>query len=122
MRAGVVALSVLLVSVTAEAQRLSVVGTVRASVADATRELARRRDAVLQCVSRAASDDPEGLASLRRIYVTLNVSRVGRATTVVLAPALLSPGLSECLADALLPWDQGGRPGMRALVRLRLDR
>ncbi|MEZ4394719.1 MAG: hypothetical protein R3A48_26900 [Polyangiales bacterium] len=122
MRAAAVALSVLVASAAAQAQQLSVAGTVRASVPDATRELARRRDAVLQCVSRAAREDPEGLASLRRIYVTLNVSRAGRATTVVLAPALLSPGLSECLADALLPWDQGGRPGMRALVRLRLDR
>lgn len=122
MRAVFVALSVLVASGAAEAQQLSVASTVRASVADATRELARRRDAVLQCVSRAAGEDPEGLASLRRIYVTLNVNRAGRATTVVLAPALLSPGLSECLADALLPWDQGGRPGMRALVRLRLDR
>lgn len=122
MRALPLALSLCLTSVSAHAQALVVSSTVRASVPDATRELARRREAVLACVARAVGEDPQRLSSLRRIVITLSVNRQGRATTVTLAPALFSPGLSECLADALLPWDQGGRPGTRALVRLRIDR
>lgn len=124
MRAGVLSLGLFLASAPLSAQTptLTVTESLRADPRAATREAARRRDGVSRCLTRAASEDPERLAPLRRIVIIVHLSREGRAVTVELHPPLLTPGLSECLAEALLPWDQGGRPGLRALVRLRLDR
>lgn len=123
-RARSLALALLLAGAAGRAQGagLSVASTLRASPAQAAQELDRRRGAVMACVRRAEARDPERLAGLRRVLITLRLNRSGRAVNVSLDPPLLTPGLSECLADALLPWDQGGRPGLRAWVRLRLDR
>lgn len=119
MRPGALAAALWLAGAPAYAQPLNVDGSQRASLADASRELTRRRPAVTACLDRARANDPERLRALRTLLVVLRVNRAGRATVVELHPPLLTPGLSECLADALLPWDQGGRPGMRAWVRLR---
>ena len=106
----------------AQGARIVVEQTQRANPAHAERELSRRRAGLLSCFLRAQSSDAQRLSGLRRVLITVWLGRGGRATTVRLDPPLLSPGLSECVADALLPWDQGGRPRPRAWVRLRLDR
>jgi hypothetical protein len=119
MRPGALAAALCLVGATTHAQSLTVDGAQRANLTDASRELTRRRPAVTACLDRARANDPERLRGLRVLLVVLRLNRAGRATVVELHPPLLTPGLSECVADALLPWDQGGRPGMRAWVRLR---
>lgn len=119
MRAGVLAAALCLVGAAAGAETLAVDGSQRANLTDASRELTRRRPAVTACLDRARANDPARLRALRVLLVVLRLNRAGRATVVELHPPLLTPGLSECMADALLPWDQGGRPGMRAWVRLR---
>lgn len=119
MRPGALAAALWLAGATSHAQALTVDGSQRASLADASRELTRRRPAVTACLDRARANDPERLRALRVLLVVLRLNRAGRATVVELHPPLLTPGLSECMADALLPWDQGGRPGVRAWVRLR---
>lgn len=98
-------------------------GTVlRADPAAAARQLALRRSEIARCIDDAAARATDRLAALRRVLVTLRLDRRGRAVVVELDPPLLSPGLSECIARVLLPWDQGGRPGARAVVQLRVSR
>jgi hypothetical protein len=101
---------------------LAIAMTARANAPDASRELDRRRAAIVRCIDAAAARAPDRLAALRQVLLTVRLDRRGRATSVQIDPPLLSPGLSECLADVLLPWDQGGRPGLRAVVQLRLAR
>lgn len=96
--------------------------TLRADASAATREIALRRNDIARCFDDAAGRAADRLASLRRVVVTLRLDRQGRASTVVIDPPLLSPGLSECLATTLLAWRQGGRTGTRAVVRLVINR
>ena len=118
-RAHVLVAALCCLGATARAQAVVIDGAQRANLTDASRELTRRRPAVTACLDRARANDPERLRALRVLLVVLRLNRAGRATVVELHPPLLTPGLSECMADALLPWYQGGRPGMRAWVRLR---
>lgn len=96
--------------------------TLRADPNAATQQLALRRSEIVRCIDDAAARATDRLASLRRLLITLRLDRRGHATVIELDPPLLSPGLSECIARVLLSWDQGGRPGARAVVQLRLSR
>lgn len=96
--------------------------TVRADAIAAARQLSLRRNEIVRCFDLAAARAADRLAALRVVRITLRLDRRGRATEVVVDPPLLSPGLSECLAQSLLAWDQGGRPGARAMVRLLVTR
>ena len=94
MRPGALAAALWLAGAPAYAQPLNVDGSQRASLADASRELTRRRPAVTACLDRARANDPERLRALRTLLVVLRVNRAGRATVVELHPPLLTPGLA----------------------------
>lgn len=121
---GLLALGMLAAPVNAQPRPPTIVlgFVVRADASAATRSISLHRSEIVRCFDEATRRAPDALASLRRVEITLRLDREGRASSVVIAPPLLSPGLSECLATTLLTWRQGGRTQARAIVRLVVTR
>ncbi len=62
----------------------------------------------------------EVMGGLRLVLATVRLRGDGTAEVVVIDPPLRARGLSQCIAEALLGWQQAGVVRPRAWVELRL--
>lgn len=99
---------------------VAVVRVQHASAARARVALAAHVPVIARCLADARAADPAPLAQVRFIDATLALDRAGAAVSVQFVPALLSRGLSACLAESLLSWAQGAPAGPGAVVLLRI--
>lgn len=92
---------------------LTVRQSVGVSPAAARREAQRHGPAVRACMEAAWRRDAAAMGALRRVVATVRLRAAGDAEVVALDPPLRTRGLSQCLAEALLGWQQSGpvRPG-----------
>ena len=104
--------------------RPSAVLTVRQSLgvspAAARREAQRHGPAVRACMEAAWRRDAAAMGALRLVIATVRLRAGGDAEVVALDPPLRTRGLSQCLAEALLGWQQPGPVRPRAWVELTL--
>jgi len=90
------------------------------SPAAARREALRHTGAVRACLDGALRDHGAAMDGLRLVVATVRLRGDGTARVVVLDPPLRARGLSQCLAEALLGWQQEGTVRPRAWVELGL--
>ncbi len=62
--------------------------------------------------------DAAAMGALRLVIATVRLRAAGDAEVVALDPPLRTRGLSQCLAEALLGWQQPGPVRPRAWVEL----
>ena len=90
------------------------------SPAAARREAQRHGPAVRACMEAAWRRDAAAMGALRLVIATVRLRAAGDAEVVALDPPLRTRGLSQCLAEALLGWQQPGPVRPRAWVELTL--
>lgn len=100
------------------AEVLTVRQSAGVSPASARREAQRHGPAVRACMEAAWRRDAAAMGGLRLVIATVRLRAGGGAEVVALDPPLRTRGLSQCLAEALLGWQQPGPVRPRAWVEL----
>lgn len=100
------------------APRLAVLDTLNASEREARARLPAHIDAVSRCVLAAQNADPVGLAAVTVAVAVVRLRADGQTEAVEISPSDLARGLSACLANELLTWQQPATAGPQATVRL----